>query len=128
MTNLELRVLRLEGELREANNAITQLQTQLGQIAQNQYAAGQPTYASTGTFNILFCILGGSLALSGAPPSGTPTKLTNQTVYAITGGAFSSISTTATVYNGMPDAIASGAAVILAGNPDGTYSVVAVAC
>ena len=130
MTNLENRVWRLEIELRQAQQLVRELQVALGAVKQNQFA-GSPGYGGGGGGggNPLFCVLSGALAASGTIGTGTPGgPLTGQTVYSISGGAYASVSTTASVLNGLPNAIASGAKCIVEANGDGSYSAIAVAC
>jgi len=128
MTNLENRVFRLEVELRAVHQAIRDLQVLVGKLKQDQFAGGLGFGGGGGGNNPLFCVLSGALAASGAIPAGSPTHITGQTVYKIASGAFSSVSSAADVYNGLPNAISSGAKVIVMLNADGTYSVIAVAC
>ena len=128
MTNLEQRVFRLEGDLRAAQQAIRDLQVLVGTLQQNQFAGLDGFSGGSGGGFPLFCVLSAGLAASGAIPSGSPTNLASQHVYSIQSGAFTSISTTASVWNGLDNAIASGSSCIVLLQADGSYAVIGVAC
>jgi hypothetical protein len=116
---------RLESLVRQIQDLIPQLRA-AAQTARNAFQQYQP--GSGGGGSPLYCIVSGGLAASGTIGSGSPTSLASQSVYSITGGAFVLVSSSATVYNGLPDAISSSASCILLANADGTYSIIAVAC
>lgn len=129
MTNLEERVVRLEGLLRGALQDIRTLQAQVGTIQQNQFAAQTPFGGGGGGNNTYVCVLTGGITAAGVPGTGAPAgPLASQTVYTISAGGFTSITTSADVYNGLPNPISSGASCLLSLNSDGSYTVEAVAC
>ncbi len=129
MTNNEARIKRLEDELRQAKQLIRDLQIDVGKLKQDAWAAS-PLGSGGGSGSApLFCILSSGISASGTIGSGSPAgPLASQTVYSIQSGAFTSISSSADVYNGLPNAISSGAECIVEANADGSYSVIAVAC
>lgn len=117
---------RLEYWIRQIQDLIPQIRA-AAQTARNAFGQYQPT--GGGGANPLYCILSSGLAASGTIGSGTPAgPLTSQTVFSITSGAFVSVSTSASLWNGLPNSIPSGAKVIVLANADGTYSVIQVAC
>ena len=117
---------RLEYWIRQIQDLIPQLRA-AAQTARNAF--GQYTIPSSGGGgNPLYCVLSSGLAASGVPGAGSPTTLSSQTLYKISSGGFVSTTSSADVYNGMPNAISSGTTVIVLVNDDGTYSVIAVAC
>jgi len=125
MTNSEARITRLEAELKALDQELAAVKQQLGQVAQNQYAATGGGTGSGGDSGPMQCTLSGAIAASGGSPGG---PLTNQTVSKISGGAFSIVNTAASVYNPLPNAIASGKVCLVEQNADGTFSIIAVAC
>ena len=127
MTNLELRVFRLEKEIVDFKNLIVALQNQVGKLAQDAWMAQQGGGGGGGGAAPLFCITTGALAASGTIGSGTPTHITGQTIYRISGGAFVSVTTSGDLYNGHANAVPSGSATMVESNADGTYSIIAVA-
>lgn len=119
----EGRIERLRRELAAGEDAIRALKQGLraAMMMRGQGGGGSPA-------GPLFCVLTGALAAASALPSGAPTSIGSQTIYSIDGGAFTEASTDATLYNGMPVQINSGALVMALPNTDGSYTVVAVNC
>lgn len=128
-TNNENRILRLENLVRDLLQNVRDLLIRVGNLAQQIIAAQNFGGGGGGGANCLICVVSGGIAGAGVPGVGTPGgPLTGQTVYIITGGAFTSQSTNASIYNGLPNAVATGKQCLLNSNPDGTYTVAAVAC
>jgi hypothetical protein len=117
---------RFEGLARLVQDLIPQIRA-AAQTARNAYGQYQPTGSSGGGFPV-FCVLTSTLAASGVVGSGTPSSVSSQTVQKISGGAWVSVSTGATIYNGSTNSIASGKTAICIANDDGSYSAVGVAC
>jgi hypothetical protein len=117
---------RLEYWIRQIQDLIPQLRA-AAQTARNAFQQYQIP-SSGGGGNPLYCVTTGSIAASGAIPAGSPTHITGQSVYSISAGAFTLVSAAADLYNGMPNAVGSGAKCIVIANADGTYSVIQVAC
>jgi hypothetical protein len=129
MTNSESRIYRLEQALRLAEQQIRDLQVLVGQLQQNQLGSIIGTGGGGSAGIPLFCVLSGGIAASGTIGSGSPGgPLASQTVYSIISGAYTSVSSSASIYNGLPNALSTGAKCIVEANGDNTYSVIAVAC
>jgi hypothetical protein len=126
MTNLEARTKRLEDELEDARRLIRELQTEVGKIRQDQFAASPAGGGGGGGAGVFFCLptsLGGA---TGSWPTLTPGSQ-SLTVYQVVGGALSSIGT-ATVKNFYPAATVASKVLEVTPNGDGTYSAVAQSC
>lgn len=128
MSWIEGRIQALEDRFRVLYRWLLDLQQQLravqqGLISAAQQSGAQPT--SSGGGGYYGAILSGALA---AGSGGALASIAGQTVWQVTSGARSNLSGTFTVYNDTGSAIAANAQVILGSNPDGTYTVVAVAC
>lgn len=110
---------------------IQQYRQQQQNDRQQLYAAWQQTSPGGGGGGVVYFFVPGSAmsAASGNPPSGVPTSLANQTVYALSGGTYSSVSTTATVYNAATVAITASKVAYLMKNADNsTYTVINQSC
>jgi hypothetical protein len=131
MTNLELRVFRLETRLAALERILDALATQLGTIAQNQWTGTTPGSGVGGAAsNFLVCSPTGSLpAASGNPGTGVPGgPLAAQNVYRVNAGAWSLLTSTASIYNPMTSATVASKGLVVLPNADGTYSAVTQSC
>jgi hypothetical protein len=126
MTSNEARIRRLEDQLRDVLQAITEIRAQLGKIAQDQFAGGGGYGGGGGGVGAYFCLptsLGGA---SGTWPTLTPGSQ-SLTIYQVVSGALSSVGT-ATVYNFYPAATVASKVLQVEPNGDGSYSAVAQSC
>jgi hypothetical protein len=117
---------RLEYWIRQIQDLIPQLRS-AAQTARNAFQQYQPG-TSTGSGIPLFCVLTSTLNASPAVGSGSPSSVSSQSVYKISAGAWVLVSSSATVYNGTTNSVASGKTAICEPNDDGTYSAIGVAC
>jgi hypothetical protein len=132
-TLLEERVFRLETLVQAIQQQILAIQTQLGTLAQIQWAASAPAGGGGGgSGNFLACCPTAGIAASGGcAGTGAPGgPLTGQTIYQVNGGAWASLTTNGTVYNGMEASggIVAGKTLVVQPNPDGTYTGVTQSC
>ncbi len=90
----------------------------------------QPTTTSSGGGVVYFCCPSSSISGgSGCPGSGSPGgPATGVSVYTISGGAYSLVTNSGSVYNAMPDSTTIGYLLICGANPDGTYTAISQAC
>ncbi len=130
MTNLEMRVYRLEQLMLGIQQQLAALQIALGTLAQNQYAGASQGFGGGSSTQALLCYPSGTIAAASGPPaSGTPGgPLSGQDIYQITGGAFTPFATGADVYNGMGSAVDASKVLIVEANSDGTFTGVAQSC
>ncbi len=130
MYDLEARLFALEQLLAgRVQFDIQNLKNQVATLAQQQR---QPGWAGGGgggsSSKPFFFTPSASLAGPASVGSGSPGALTGQTLYSISGGAWSSPVTGATVYNGLAATLAAGKGAIAIQNDDGTDSAVAQSC
>jgi hypothetical protein len=124
-SNVEQRLLRLEGDKQALQQ---QVATILGQIA----ALGQQQFGAGGGFGGGGGGGGGTYfgcSLTSALNHGS--SVGSQTVWKLVGGSRTAISNVATIYNDGPTSsndIASGTQVIVAANDDGSYTATGVYC
>lgn len=121
------RILGLERTLAELMRAMSDLAVRLAAAEQNKWnvggGGGGPGGGSGGYYG---CILSGALSAGSA---GAPASIAAQTVWQLSSGARSNLAGTYTVYNDTGSGpIAANSQVLLAGNPDGSFTVIAVAC
>jgi uridylate kinase len=129
-SNLETRLFRLEQSIVQDEQKLATLAQQVAQLAQQLWAVAAMAGGGGGGGGGVF-YFSPTAALSGpagAPGTGSPTSLANQHIYAISGGAWSSVSTTATVSCGLPSGIVATKTCICIPNGDGTYSAIAQSC
>ena len=129
-TNDQMRIFKLEQRLLRAEQLVGALQTQLAQVAQNQFAATIYGGGGGGASQPFFCTPPpASAGATGPPATGTPGgPLTGQSLYQIGAGAFSNTTSSAQVYNGMQSGIVVTKTVICLANTDGTYTAVSQSC
>lgn len=125
---IESRLHALERRVEDLYRRLLDLINQLNGVRQglaNAFAATAPDSGSGGSGGYYGCITSADLP---AGTGGTPTSITGQTVWQISSGARSNVSGTKTVYNDTGADVPSGSQVLLATNPDNTYTVISVAC
>ncbi len=126
MTEHDARILGLERTLADALRAMADLAVRLAAAEQNKWAiGGGGASGGTSSGGYYGCITSADLP---AGSGGTPTSLASQTVWQISSGARANLSGTHTIYNDTGADVPSGSQAILSSNPDGTYTVVGVAC
>lgn len=127
MNALEARLFELEKAVRNAQEAIRNLLAAVQALQQQPYfSSGGQTGGGGGSGIALFCLpSGGIAAASGGTPGG---PLTGQTIELIASGAFSTVSTNASVYNAMGAAVVTTKLCAVMQNNDGTYSVISQSC
>jgi hypothetical protein len=127
----------LESQINIHTQQITTLQDQLAQLTARVITLEQAQqntgfgYQGGGSGAAIYFYAGGSVipAATGLPGSGTPGgPVTGATVYQILNGAFSTFSTSASIYNGLMSPTVSGKGCILEQNADGTFTVIAQSC
>jgi hypothetical protein len=123
-SNIEQRLLRLEGQFTTIEQQIATILGQIAALAQQQYGAGGGFGGGGGGGGTYFgCTL--SAALNHGSSVGS------QTVWKLVGGSHTTVTSSATIRNDGPTAtndIASGKQVILATNDDGSYTAIGVYC
>jgi hypothetical protein len=91
-----------------------------------------PTSASLVFYWTPSSSLGGANGAPGSMVGGSPAtpggSASGQTVYQLSGGAFVTASTNATITNGLMATVVSGKTCIVEQNPDGTFSTVSQSC
>lgn len=110
---------------------ISDLQAQLNNMRQQLLAAYQASGSggSGGAAIVYFWVPGGTIsAASGPPPSGVPVGTSGQTVYALSSGTYSTVSTSATIYNAAGSTLVASKVVFLGKNTDGTYTALTQSC
>ena len=130
MSWLESRLQSAEARIEKIYRDLLALQQAVKAAAQTATAAFQQ-YPDGGTGAgqpYFFGPTGGLAAASGVPASGTPTSLSDQSLYVISGGDFVLATNTATVYNGMTSALVATNTAIALANADGTFSAITQAC
>lgn len=113
---------RLQDMLAQLNGTRQQLRG-----AYQQAPGGGP---GGGGGTIYLCVPTANIGVaSGLPPSGTPTALTGQAIYSISGGAYGQVTANGTVYNASPTKpVTSGILTFLGANPDGSYTANGQTC
>lgn len=126
MTNLGQRVWRLEQLVQLLQQQIAAMLADIAALKQQQWTpSGGWGTSSGGSGGYYGCITSADLP---GGTGGTPTSLAAQTVWQISAGARSNLTGTYTVYNDTGADVPANSQAILAANPDGTYTVVSVAC
>lgn len=126
---LESRIRMAEQRLEYLYRLLQDLIAQVRALQQGLMAAQQQgSMPTSGGVPCWFIPASGMAAASGNAPSGTPTSLTNQTVYRLSGGSWQTVTSSATVYNPIPSALASGKMAAILKNVDGTYSAITQSC
>jgi hypothetical protein len=120
------------------NQAVAELLRKFGdllarvkRLEQLAWTLGAGGGGGGGGTSVYFSALSTSLGpASGLPPSGVPNVLSGQTVYLITGGAYSSVTTAGDIVNASPTGTlaASPKLTFLAPNGDGSYSAIGQTC
>lgn len=128
MNWIESRLGAIDDRLRTIWRILLDLQAQLRAVQQGLVALAQQGGAGSGESGgagYYGAILSAALA---AGSGGVPAALASQTVWQLSGGARGNMTGTFTVYNDTGASIASGSQVLLASNPDGSFTVISVAC
>lgn len=127
----EERIKRLEARIQPWLDQIRQLKDQLAQVKQQQY--GQPTFGDSGggggggIFFADHLSIPACVGLLSALP--TPPSISGVSVYqTMGGGAFTLVTSSGLVANGLPNATDPGKRQILAKQSDGSYVVVTQSC
>ena len=128
MSWIESRIGLAETSIEDLRRRLLDLARQVTANAQGLRSAGQalpPPAQGGGGAGYYGCVITGGVALAAGGP-GAP--LTGQTVWQISGGARAYLAGTQTLYNDTPNAIAPGKQVLLAANPDGSFTAIGVPC
>jgi hypothetical protein len=123
-SNLEFRLLRLEGQFTTIEQQIATILGQIAALGQQQYGAGGGFGGGGGGGGTYF-----SATLSAALAHGS--SVSGQTVWKLVSGSRTTVTASGVVYNDGPNAaddITSGSQVILAANDDGSYTATGVYC
>lgn len=125
-SHLEMRVKRLEDELRQAQQLIRDLQVDVGKLKQDQFGNGTPFGGGGGGSGAFYCLPTSLAGATGSWPSLTPGSQ-SLTVYQVVSGALLSLGS-ATVYNFYPSAAAASKVAKVSPVGDGTYALEAQSC
>jgi hypothetical protein len=109
---------------------LQQIQAQLTNARQQGYAGWQSGGNGSGSASVPYAFVPSAniAAASGQPPSGTPASLTGQTIYALASGAWSTVTTSGVVYNGLLTVLDSGYTTYCLKNNDGTFLAITQDC
>lgn len=122
MTNAEQRIIHLEQLVKTQANALASLQAQVAALQQALRTIQAGGYGGGGAGATVYTIAPVAIAAGG--------NVTNQTVSVLQGGASTTVTTTATVYNQMAVTTVStaGKTIIVGPNGDGTYTAITQSC
>ena len=133
MTGDSNRLFQLESRFERLRLLVTELQKAVNNAlqglrnVQSNLPFGSGT--SPGVIYVAVTGSGGIPAASAAPLSGTPGSATGLSVYLISGGTYTLVTSTATIYNPYLSATASAVKVLtVCPNGDGTYTLVGESC
>jgi hypothetical protein len=119
VNSLEARVFELEKAMRNAQQAIRDLNAAVAQAQQQIYATGEGQGGGGGGGGAFICV-----SAAGTPGGGT----TTETIQQFAGGSFTTVGT-GPVTNPMPaDAIVAGHTVTLATDGNGNYMALSQSC
>lgn len=128
---IEQRIRAMENRFEYLLRLLQPLIQQITQNRQQLTAAWQAggSDGSGGAAIVYFWVPAGTIsAASGPPPSGVPTATTGQTVYALSSGAYTTVSSSATIYNCAGSTLVASKVVFLGKNSDGTFTALTQSC
>lgn len=129
MWDVRNRLFQVEERIGQFIRDLQDLLNRLVRLEQNPWLQQGPASGGSSGTSVYVCVPGTAIAAAtGAPGSGSPSSITNQTVYLISGGSYSTVSTTATIYNAYLGSVVSGKVCTLGPNGDGTYTVLGQSC
>jgi hypothetical protein len=131
-SNTEGRIVRLETLWRSLQRSIASLTTRAdGQDALARQSSGVQYNWDTpggGGTTVWFCLTPSSSSWTGtALPGGSPVSFVAD-VYKLSGGAYSLVTASATVYNGYLSSPANSKMVTVGANGDGSYTLIGESC
>jgi len=123
LRSLEQRVERIDRDMRTLEEKVkAALQGVRGTYQ-------QPTTSTSGGGGVFFCAPGSSIAAaSGVPGTGTPSSISGVSIYQISGGVYSLVTASGSVFNPMLAATTAGHVLAVSLNSDGTYSAISQSC
>ncbi len=121
---------RFERLLVDFGNLQQQVASLINQLQGLQGGNQQPPATSGGLFYAIDPILIAAAAAGPATSGVLGGPATGQTVYAVSGGVWSPLTGTYSVYNGMNSATVATAnkTIVVGANADGTYTVISQSC
>jgi hypothetical protein len=127
---LSAQIQWLEQTVGDLVRRMTEVLRRLARLEQQIWAAAAGGGGGGGSSSCYVCVPSASVAAAtGAPGSGTPGSLGGQTIYQVSSGAYTSVTTSGTIYNVSPSSsLASGKVTLLGQNPDGTYTALSQVC
>jgi hypothetical protein len=132
MSWIENRLNQAESKLENLYRRVLDLAAAVRSAAQTARAASQQASGSPGGSGgtAYVCVPSASVpAATAAPGAGTPGSLGGQTIYQVSSGAYTSVTTSGTISNVSPSSsLASGKVTLLGQNPDGTYTALSQVC